>query len=84
MDGASFLYASMMVWLKRVKVSANSLWLAVSNLPSIWAGVCSSFCIKAAWCSRNFANMDLIRTIVYKIYGPVLPSKEANLSISKM
>ena len=27
-------------------------------------------------------NIDLILTIVYKIYGPVLPSNEANLSIS--
>ena len=29
-------------------------------------------------------KIDLIRTMVYRIYGPVFPSKEVNLSISKI
>ena len=28
------------------------------------------------------SEVGLVRTVVYKIYGPVLPSKEVNLSIS--
>ena len=32
--------------------------------------------------SSYFAKIDLIRTIVYKIYGPVFPSKEMKRSTS--
>ena len=32
--------------------------------------------------SPYFARIDLIRTIVYKMYGPVFPSNEINLSRS--
>ena len=33
---------------------------------------------------RNFSNKDLIRTVEYNKYGPVFPSKSANLLTSKI
>ena len=72
-DGASFLTVSVKMWLNLIKLKAKSRSESVLNVV-IWLLVFKF----------SFDKIDLIRTIVYRIYGPVFPSNEANLSISKM
>ena len=55
---------------------------SVSDLLS--AGSIVLFSSTVIFCAFTFARSDFVRTIVYKIYGPVLPSNDVNLSTSNI